>query len=95
MNGEIHLSVVTPTGEAFSVNCDSVRLNSEDDKNGRNGGGIGIRRGHAPAVIALAEGDVTALRDGKIVLKIKTKKGFASVKNDKITIITDEATETN
>lgn len=95
MNGELQLSVITPAGVAYSVTCDSVRLNAEDDKNGRNGGSVGIHRGHAHAVIALDTGTVAAMRDGVTVLKIKTKKGFASVGRDKITIVTDEATETD
>lgn len=91
MSEGIRLSIVTPNGEAASVTCDSVRLNAQDDKNGRNGGGLGIRRGHAPAMIALSEGLLTASHEGTVVLTAKVKNGFAAVAQDKVTVLTDRA----
>lgn len=91
MNKEIRLSIVTPDGEAVSVTCDSVRLDAQDDKNGRNGGGLGIRCGHIPAMIALSEGLLTASLEGNTVLKAKVKNGFAAVAQDVVTVLTDRA----
>ncbi len=91
MGEGIRLSIVTPNGEAASAVCDSVRLNAQDDAHGRNGGGLGIRRGHAPAMIALSEGTVTALLEGSVVRKVKICGGFAAVGNDKVTVLTDHA----
>ena len=91
MSNAIRLTVVTPDGEAVSVTCDSVRMEAQDDINGRNGGGIGIRRGHAPAMIALGEGLLTASSEGNPVLKAKVKNGFAAVAQDVVTVLTDRA----
>lgn len=91
MNGAIKLSIVTPKGVAFSVTCDSVRLNTPDDRNGHNGGSIGIRRGHIPAVIAIAEGETVAFSNGTVVLRVRTESGFASVENDEVQVITASA----
>ncbi|MBQ4591271.1 MAG: hypothetical protein IJB20_04505 [Clostridia bacterium] len=91
MSEKIRLSIVTPDGETVSVSCDSVRLDAQDDKNGRNGGGLGIRRGHTPAMIALSEGQLTASAEGSVVLKVKVKNGFAAVAQDVVTVLTDLA----
>ncbi len=91
MSEGIKLSIVTPNGETASVTCDSVRLNAQDDKNGRKGGGLGIRRGHTSAMIALADGVVTALLGENVVLKAKVKSGFAAVAQDTVSILTDHA----
>ena len=91
MSEKIRLSIVTPDGEAAAVTCDSVRMDAQDDRNGRNGGGLGIRRGHAPAMIALGEGLLTASSEGNIVLKAKVKNGFAAVAQDVVTVLTDLA----
>ena len=91
MSEGIRLSIVTPDGEAASVICDSVRLDAKDDRNGRNGGGLGIRRGHTPAMIALGEGLLTASAEGNLVLKAKVRNGFAAVAQDTVTVLTDLA----
>lgn len=91
MSGEIKLSIVTPNGKAASVTCDSVRMTAQDDVRGRNGGGLGIHPGHASAMIALEEGILTALLDGTVVLKVNVKPGFAAVRNDVVTVLTEHA----
>ncbi len=91
MNERIELSVVTPEGEKASAQCDSVRLVAADGTDGKNGGGIGIHRGHASAMIALADSCVTALLEGQVILKVEIKSGFAAVNKDKIVVLTDYA----
>lgn len=91
MSGTIKLTIVTPTGVAFSVTCDSVRLNTPDDRHGHGGGSIGIRRGHVSSVIAIAEGETVAFSNGAVVLRVRTKNGFASIENDEVQVITASA----
>ena len=59
--GPILLSVVLPDGEELTVRCDSVRFTVPDSADGRiQGGSVGIRKGHASALMAVASGAVTA-----------------------------------
>lgn len=95
-NGMIKLRVITPSGVAAEVKCSSVRFNAKDGESGKGGGGIGIRKGHMKSLIAVEAGEVTAMTDdklpsGKKDFRIKVKAGFAAVKDDVVTIITDAA----
>lgn len=85
------LRLLTPAGLAAEEHGDSVTLLLPDGKNGKGGGLLGIRRGHTPAVMALAEGTVTVRLAGQVIVRIQVPGGFASVENDIITIITDRA----
>ena len=85
------LKVVTPKGEAASVPCDSVQLNVPDDGEGKNGGWVGIRHGHVDALLAITEGPVLALKDGKEIARITVGEGFASVSKNVVTVITQSA----
>ena len=88
------LKIITPEGEAARAECDSVGLVSRDDPSGSGGGGIGIRRGHIPAVIALRPGSlVTAKLGGKPLLSVRVTGGFASVRSDTVTVISTGAEE--
>lgn len=88
MNEQIELTIVTPTGKAASALCDSVHLTAQDDQTSRNGGGVGIRKGHVPAMIALKSGEVVALLEGEVVLTVKIQPGFASVSRNQVTVLT-------
>ena len=82
--------LVTPEGEAARLLCDSVTVFAADDANGENGGSVGIRRGHLPAVIALeSRSYVSARAEGAQVFKARVGGGFAHVRNNTVTVITD------
>ena len=85
------LKIVTPTGEAATINCESVQLKTPDGVDGKNGGWIGIRRGHVDALLAICEGPVIALKDGKEISRILLGEGFASVKENVVTVLTQSA----
>ncbi len=85
------LRLMTPSGLSEEIPCDSVQLTQRDSVAGYGGGLVGIRTGHAPAVIALGEGPVQASLGAKIVFHASVSGGFASVLDDVVTIITDHA----
>lgn len=85
------LRLLTPAGVSAAVACDSVQLTLRDGADGRGGGRMGIQRDHAPAVLALGPGLVRASRAGAIVFLAMVGDGFASVKDNVITVITDSA----
>lgn len=87
----MRLRLVTPQGVVAEVGCDSVQLMLTDDETGKNGGLVGIWRGHAPALMALGRGAIVARRDEVIVLRAEAEGGFASVRDDIVTVITDSA----
>ena len=92
--GPILLSVVLPDGEELTVRCDSVRFTVPDSADGRiQGGSVGIRKGHASALMAVASGAVTAFSAGKQVFSRSMGGGLATVEGDRVTILTFE-TET-
>ena len=87
----LDLSVVTPSGSAAQVRCDSVTLPAADGKDGKGGGSLGIRPGHIQALIALAPGRVVAKHGGKVLLSLTVGSGYAAVTGDRVTVVTDSA----
>lgn len=85
------LRLLTPTGVSAQTPCDSVQLTIRDGADGQGGGLVGIRRNHAPAVLALGEGTILAELDHKPVFRANVSGGFASVDNNIVTVITDSA----
>ena len=85
----ITLRLLTPEGLAAETLCDSAILTICDGADGRGGGLVGIRRDHAPAVFALGAGRLEASTEGKRVLAASVSGGFASVRDNVITVITD------
>ena len=81
------LRIVTPEGVNRTIPCDSVSLWMAPDSKGRGEGSIGIRKGHADAVIALGNGKIEALEDGKPVFSALSEGGFATVRSDVISVI--------
>jgi len=82
------LQIVTPEGVNRTIPCDSVSLWMAPDSKGRGEGSIGIRKGHVDAVIALGNGKIEALEDGKPVFTARSEGGFATVRNDVVSVIT-------
>ncbi|MBQ8642309.1 MAG: hypothetical protein IJ480_08845 [Clostridia bacterium] len=93
MDGNLTLTIVTPDGQCAAVSCDSVRLTVPDGAKKNNpGGGVGIRRGHTDALMAVAAGSVKALLAGETVLDCTVSDGFASVSGgDTVVILTEKA----
>ena len=85
------LKIVTPEGVNESVECDSVSLWMAPDSRGRGEGSIGIRRGHVDAVIALGNGKIEGRQNGKTVFSAETEGGFATVREDTVTVVTTRA----
>ena len=85
----LKLRLLTPTGYASETACDSVILTQRDSVEGTGGGLVGIRAGHAPAVIALGEGVAEASLGAKTVFCASVSGGFASVLDNVVTVITD------
>ena len=90
----ITLTVLTPDGVYGSARCDSVRLCVPDSRDGRvRGGGVGIRRGHADALMTVAPGVILGLSDGEPVLKCRVRGGLAVVSDNTVSVLTDGAEE--
>ena len=85
----LRLSITTPNDTETAVRCDSLRFSVPDGENGKNGGSIGIRCGHADALMAVAPGRIVARVGERIVLDCETTAGFAVVQNDQVTVLTD------
>lgn len=85
----IHVKIVTPAGAGFSFDCDSLHLQTPDGVQGNEGGSFGIRRGHSDALAALADGEIYAQLNGKEVKRLHVYAGFAKIKGDSVTLITD------
>ena len=85
------LRLLTPAGTSAEAACDSVQLAIPDGTDGYGGGLVGILRDHEPAVMALAKGTVRASLGGKEVFRADVERGFASVRDNVVTIITDSA----
>ena len=85
------LRIVAPAGTAAEAACDSAVLTLREGTNGKGGGSVGIWKDHAPAVMALGRGPVRASLHGSPVLETMVDGGFASVRDNVITVITGSA----
>lgn len=86
----ILLKIRTPEGEAESIECESVTFFACDNAEGDGGGSVGIRRGHIPALAALdARSPITAKVGGKTVYSAVALGGFASVRDNVVTVVTE------
>lgn len=82
------LRLVFPNGTE-KYECDDVTFFTLDGKNGKNGGSIGIRENHEKAIMAIAEGEFKAMKNGKTVFSRTLKGGIASVENNVVTVISE------
>ena len=85
------LRLLTPAGVSEETACDDVLLMQRDGAAGIGGGLVGVRAGHATAVIALGAGPVKASLGGRTVFRASISGGFASVKDNVVTVLTDGA----
>ena len=91
MGGKLLFRVLTPQGEKFSGECEAVDLWARDDAEGNGGGSLGFRRGHLPAVVALAEGGrVKAMEGDNTVYSARIRGGYARVDRESVTVLTPE-----
>lgn len=91
MNEKLTLSVFTVDKVFDPVECDSVRLSIADSVDGSFSGSYGIKKGHAPTVFTLKEGEIIASENGKELLRLKSSAGFASVKYDVVSVTVEKA----
>lgn len=85
---DLLLKVITPSGSGGEIECDSVHMIMPDDSGGKGGGSIGIRKGYENALIALDKGNVDAFLKGEKVYSKQIEGGFAVVKDNVITVMT-------
>ena len=86
---QLAVKIVTPQGEQKSLVCDSLRLSVADNANERGGGSYGIRPGHVDMLLALEEGELSALLAGKLVLEGRCGNGFATVEKNVVTVVAE------
>ena len=91
MEGELLFHLLTPLKEVASCRCETVNLIEKDGAEGR-GGSLGIRLGHLPAVVALAENSAVSVKNqDKTVFSARVRGGFARVDRASVTVLTPEA----
>jgi len=96
MTGPITLSIVTPGGRATVMKCESVRFNVPDgEKKGDKGGSVGIRKGHADALMSLDKCTVSVLSENGESRKFRVGKGMAMIGSNRVTFLTGEYSEAN
>jgi len=78
MDGKLNLRILLPTREAVSKPVDAVNLTAAE-------GEVGLLRGHAPMLAALAPGPAT-IRDGASVEHWAIGTGFFEVRDDVVTV---------
>ncbi len=89
MKNSLTLKIITVDRQIEISECDSVRLNIADDKNGKFSGSYGIKKGHAGAVFSLSAGVVTAYRKDELIFSAETSDGFGMVEYDTVSLTVD------
>lgn len=90
MSKKLLLKIVPPNKSAYSVECDSIKLNISENSKGKSAGSYGIRQGHAKALIAIDEGTISAYENQNCVFSVKTSVGFATIDSDIVTVLAEE-----
>ena len=85
------LRIITVDTQLEREGCDYITLDIADDKKGGFSGCCGIKKGHARALMSLREGKVTAQKEGKVIFTATTSAGFATVKDNVVTVAVDSA----
>lgn len=83
MSATFNLEIVTPDRKFFSGEVEAVIFRTLD-------GEMGILKGHAPMVVAVAIGPLRIKKDGEWLDAVLTE-GFMEIKQDKTIILTDTA----
>ena len=84
------LIIITPDKRMPDILSDSITLPVRDNKNGKNGGSYGIRKGHISCLIALGEGEITAKAQSCVVFTKPCKSGIAELNRDTVTLTLTE-----
>lgn len=83
MADRIRLRIVTPSGPALERNVNYVNLPTPE-------GSVGILADHAPMLCALGRGKLRCrFEEGETLIAVSG--GVASVENNEITVLTEEA----
>ncbi len=93
MKENLTFTLFTPHRKFPDLQCDSVKLSIADSVSGEFSGLYGIRKGHAETVFALAEGMITVSNQEKVIFSAKCSDGFATVKNNVVSVTVDYAEE--
>lgn len=93
MKDSLVLVIVTLDGQNKIEDCDTVLLPVSEDSKGRFSGSYGIRKGHAKSVFSVAQGQLIAYRDEKIIFSAKISDGFAMVESDTVSVTVDKIEE--
>lgn len=88
LNG-LYFKLITPSGTAYEGECVSVNLTAADDNKGNGGGSLGILRGHLPMIAALKNPSEIIIKNEKGEQKIIVYGGFAKVKDNTVTVISE------
>lgn len=87
---KLTLKIVTPTESPISIGCDSIQLTVSDNAKGNCGGSYGIKPGHIESLLSLSKGSVKAYDGGNEVLFGKSDDGFATVRENTVTVIVEK-----
>ena len=88
-NKRLKLKIVKPDEAAKEYECFSVRFFVPPAADGSGGGWLGVRPGHARMLAAVAPGDILAFdHEGAEPVRIACSRGFVSVENDIVSVIT-------
>lgn len=83
-NDTLSCTLVTPTGEVFTEPASYVNIPAHD-------GLLGVQKNRAALLVELGQGTLTVTRpDGAEVTK-QIEGGFAQVKDNKVTVLSDKA----
>ncbi len=93
MNDSLTLKMITVDRQIEIGDCDSIRLNIADDKNGKFSGSYGIKKGHARAVFSLSAGTVNAYKNNELVFSAETSDGFGMVEDNTVSLTVDSVKE--
>ena len=86
MAGTFRCTLVTPLEQVFDQDVTSVVLPAHD-------GEMGVLQLHAPMMVQLGQGTLRVTAAGGGERKLSIKGGFAQVKDDKLVVLTDKASD--
>lgn len=89
----MRLKIITVDTHLEREDCDYITLSIADAANGSFSGSYGIKKGHARAAFCLGDGRLTAQRRSEVIFSAETSSGFATVKDNVVTVTVDSIKE--
>ena len=86
----LRFKLMLPSGIFVEKDCLSVFFTAKDNNEGENGGGVGIKPGHANLLSVISDPGIIKIKTENETIEYKLSGGFLEVKDNTVTVLTEK-----